>query len=398
MIQIRVRNKIAERLDTTQLVCGNNYTVSFDFDSEWTDNTKTMRVRNGSTYTDVVFSGTSANLPIIEQGLIVEVGVFSGNLRTTTPAILRFAESIRSRNGAPVTPTPSVYEQIMTALNGKGGSLSYANNILKLLSGETVLSQVTIESGAVTFEMRVSGGYLQYRVNSGEWQNAIALSTLLAGYATQSWVEGKGYLTEHQSLAAYRTAAQQDLIHDSTKQDTIADLATIRSGAALGATALQEHQSLAAYRTSAAQDIIDATKADADDIPTKTSQLTNDSGFLTSHQSLANYSTTAQMNAAINAHHDSTKQDVINDLAAIRAGAALGATAIQEHQSLAGYATQAWVGQQGYLTQHQDISGKENTSNKVTSLSSASTDTQYPSAKCVYDIIGNIESLLEGVL
>ena len=46
------------------------------------------------------------------------------------------------------------------------------------------------------------------------------------------------------------------------------------------------------------------------------------------------------------------------------------------------------------LQTHQDISGKEDTGNKVTSLSSASTDTQYPSAKCVYDIIGNIETLL----
>ena len=43
------------------------------------------------------------------------------------------------------------------------------------------------------------------------------------------------------------------------------------------------------------------------------------------------------------------------------------------------------------------VSGKENTSNKVTSLSSSSTDTQYPSAKCVYDLIGDIESLLSEV-
>lgn len=41
-----------------------------------------------------------------------------------------------------------------------------------------------------------------------------------------------------------------------------------------------------------------------------------------------------------------------------------------------------------------DISGKENISNKVTSISSESTDTQYPSAKAVYNIIGDIESLL----
>lgn len=35
--------------------------------------------------------------------------------------------------------------------------------------------------------------------------------------------------------------------------------------------------------------------------------------------------------------------------------------------------------------------------NKVTALSSASTDTQYPSAKCVYDIVGDIETLLAAI-
>ena len=43
----------------------------------------------------------------------------------------------------------------------------------------------------------------------------------------------------------------------------------------------------------------------------------------------------------------------------------------------------------GFLTSHQDITGKEDKSNKVTSLSSSSTDTQYPSAKAVYDAINN---------
>ena len=45
----------------------------------------------------------------------------------------------------------------------------------------------------------------------------------------------------------------------------------------------------------------------------------------------------------------------------------------------------------------EKISTKENASNKVTSLSSSSTDTEYPSAKCVYDMIGNIEALLSQV-
>lgn len=42
----------------------------------------------------------------------------------------------------------------------------------------------------------------------------------LDGYATEQWVDDKGYLTEHQSLVAYRTAAAQDII-DGGKQDKI---------------------------------------------------------------------------------------------------------------------------------------------------------------------------------
>ena len=45
-----------------------------------------------------------------------------------------------------------------------------------------------------------------------------------------------------------------------------------------------------------------------------------------------------------------------------------------------------------------DVSPKENASNKVTSLSSSSTDTQYPSAKCVYDMIGDIETTLATII
>lgn len=38
---------------------------------------------------------------------------------------------------------------------------------------------------------------------------------------------------------------------------------------------------------------------------------------------------------------------------------------------------------------------KEVLANKVTTISSSSTDTQYPSAKCVYDIVGDLETILE---
>ena len=50
----------------------------------------------------------------------------------------------------------------------------------------------------------------------------------------------------------------------------------------------------------------------------------------------------------------------------------------------------------GFLTQHQDISGKENTTNKVTSIDSSANNTKYPTALAVKNyvdtVIGGIEN------
>lgn len=64
--------------------------------------------------------------------------------------------------------------------------------------------------------------------------------------------------------------------------------------------------------------------------------------------------------------------------------------------------TDVFVNSSGWLYKRAKASfagdiGAEVTTNKVTSLSSSSTDTQYPSAKCVYDMIGDVESLLTAI-
>ena len=40
------------------------------------------------------------------------------------------------------------------------------------------------------------------------------------------------------------------------------------------------------------------------------------------------------------------------------------------------------------------LNAKENVSNKVTTVSASSTDNQYPTAKCLYTLLGNVESLI----
>ena len=78
---------------------------------------------------------------------------------------------------------------------------------------------------------------------------------------------------------------------------------------------LTSHQDLSAYAKTADVNTALAKKADTSAIPTKTSQLTNDSGYLTSHQSLADYAKTADVNTALAAKADVTelakKQDTL---------------------------------------------------------------------------------------
>lgn len=49
-------------------------------------------------------------------------------------------------------------------------------------------------------------------------------------------------------------------------------------------------------------------------------------------------------------------------------------------------------------TQNVSLASFEDVNNKVTSISSQSTDAQYPSAKAVYDIVGDINSVLEAIV
>lgn len=49
------------------------------------------------------------------------------------------------------------------------------------------------------------------------------------------------------------------------------------------------------------------------------------------------------------------------------------------------------------VAKKSDLSGKQDVSNLVTSVSSASTDLQYPSAKLFYDTCGDIETLINAL-
>ena len=121
-LHISVVDKIATyRARDGFIVCGNKgYQVKFTFDPEWNDYpVKTARFVYKDSQTDVVLTGDTCDVPMMRGVKLLEVGVFAGDLATTTPALIPCLESIRCKGGAPAAPSPDVYDQIMEQFNAK---------------------------------------------------------------------------------------------------------------------------------------------------------------------------------------------------------------------------------------------------------------------------------------
>ena len=151
----------------------------------------------------------------------------------------------------------------------------------------------------------------------------------------------------------------------AVKQDIIQDLNAIREGANLGKTALQEEtdpiwtaEKVNYYTKSEVNTSLEAkaNKSEIPTVPTNVSAFTNDAGYLTEHQSLNNYYTKTESDGIY------ATQVVVNEEIAARISDIRDVKATLESKadkteipSLNGYATEQWVGQQGYLTEHQQL-------------------------------------------
>jgi len=276
------------------------------------------------------------------------------------------------RSGAALGSTALQQNDLDSALSGyytKGEvdskiSSVVAGDISSALSGkqDTIADLDAIRSGA--------------ELGASAVQPSV-LATTLADYLTNSVAA-----TTYQPIGSYATT---DAL--AGKQDTIADLDAIRSGAALGSTALQQDDltsALVNYMTNSAAADAYATKdsvagkqdtiADLDNIrsgaalgasavqpsvlaTTLADYLTN-SAAATTYQPIGSYATTEDLGdyytksevdskvANIVAGDLSSaltgKQDTIADLDDIRSGAALGSTALQQDDltsALVGYLT-----------------------------------------------------------
>lgn len=121
-IKIEVKNKIATANQDVVVVCDNSdYIVSVTFDDEWKKyTTKTARITWNGNHKDVVFSGDTFQLPPINDAWFCDVGVYAGDLHTSTSARIACRHSALSGSGLPANPDSDVYAQIMELLNNNG--------------------------------------------------------------------------------------------------------------------------------------------------------------------------------------------------------------------------------------------------------------------------------------
>lgn len=127
-------------------------------------------------------------------------------------------------------------------------------------------------------------------------------------------------------------------------------------------------------------------------VPSNVSAFTNDAGYLTQHQDVSGKMDLVNPTSVSSDHSVKKGQIAVVSNEIILKTANIGESG---HKTLAEKAdiptvpsnVSAFNNDAGYLTAHQDISGKEDTSNKVTSIDMSADNTHYPSAMAVKEYV-----------
>lgn len=234
-------------------------TVEFEYSADFDGLTLTAVFTNGKKTVDVLNPDKQCVIPhevLDTVGTVVKVGIYAvrgdelviPTVYATIGIVLKGADPSGDTSADPTLP---VWAQLQTLIGDLADLETDAKDNLVAAINEAAQ---TGGGGSASIAMRVDGGYIQYSTDKGKtWVNLIA---------------------------------EADLKGD--KGDTGATGATGKDGAD-GADGHTPVKGTDYWTTEDKQEIVDDTKEAIDlssyakkiDIPTKTSQLTNDSGFLT---------------------------------------------------------------------------------------------------------------------
>ena len=160
VISISITDKRPTVEGSPVIVCGNSdYSLSIRFDGGWsTAGAKTARfvyVQDSEVkYQDVVFTGTTVNVPVLARVKEVRVGIYEGDLQTSTPAVIPCEYSIRCGTATPDDPTPSQYDQILALLQQNAQAVAGIQ-----IGGRNYLSNSAFLSGTSGWTLSGGGAY-----------------------------------------------------------------------------------------------------------------------------------------------------------------------------------------------------------------------------------------------
>lgn len=153
-LHISVNNKIAtfQRRDG-DIVCGNSdYQIKFTFDEEWEAyENKIARFIWGGQFQDVEFTGDTCPVPILSGVTLCEVGVYAGELCTTTSAFIACKPSILCQEASPSVENDGYY----------------ANEARKYAEEAKEAAAAATESGATFTPSVAADGTLSWTNNKG---------------------------------------------------------------------------------------------------------------------------------------------------------------------------------------------------------------------------------------
>ena len=218
-------------------------------------------------------------------------------------------------------------------------------------------------------------------------------------YITEDELNAKGYLTQHQDISnkadrseiptrtsqlennsGFITAIPAEYITETELSTELANKANTSDIPSLDGYATETYVQNKIAEASLSGGEVDLsgyatkdelkTKANKSDIPTKTSQLTNDSGYLTAHQNISGKADKSYVDAELAKKSDKTHSHSYDDLSDKPVIPSIDNLATKKELT-DGLATKSNTGHthSQYLTEHQDISGKADKSEIPTKTS-----------------------------
>ena len=230
-----------------------------------------------------------------------------------------------NKNKSDITALKAKDNELQAAINSKA-----SQSELNALKGN-VYTKAESDSKYATEEWVNEQGFItdsqlgdEYATK--EWvgeQGFITDGQLSEDYATKEWINEQGFLTEHQDISNLATKDEVEEVSSAVTAEIAAVAATIPTVP----TNVSEFENDANYTTE---------------------QWVNEQGFLTEHQDISNLATKDEVESGI--------QETMEAIAELSTLIPTVPTNVSEFENDANYTTEQWVNEQGFLTEHQDIS------------------------------------------